>query len=208
MTIPQPPVRILVVDDHYVTRFGIRQLLAKHADMEVVGEAGDGASALSLYKTLKPDLVLMDIRMDGIDGVTATRMLTAADPDVRILILSSFDGESVVKQACQAGAAGFVLKESGGEEILTAIRSVANGQAHMPLRLWKHLNAGTEQTDLSSREVQVLKMIAAGHKTRDIASSLDLSQSTVKMYVSRIFTKLGVESRAQAIREAERRGLI
>lgn len=201
-------IRLLVVDDHYMTRFGIVRLLTEQSDMQVVAEAGDGATALRLYETHKPDLVLMDLKMDHVDGVAATRMLMAQHPEARVLVLSSFDTEQLVRQACQAGAAGFVLKESGAEEILAAIRAVSRGQAHMPLRLWRLIAGNTETEELSVREQQVLKRLAAGQKTRDVAQALDLSLGTVKMYISRTFTKLGVDNRSAAIAEARKRGLI
>lgn len=201
-------IRILAVDDHYVTRYGIRRLLSRQPDLCIVGEAGDGAAAVTLYQQLEPDLVLMDLKMEGVDGVSATRMLTARDPDARILILSSFDTAQLVRQACQAGAAGFVLKEAGSEEILAAIRAVAAGQANMPIRLWKHITGAAEREELSVREIQVLQMLEQGLKTHEVAKALDLSLGTVKMYVSRAFAKLGVGTRAEAVAEAHRRGLL
>lgn len=200
-------LRILIVDDHFVARFGLRGLLEAQPDLEVVAEAQDGSQALALYAEHRPDLVLMDSRMPGMDGAAATQAIRAAHPDARVLVLSSFDTEADVRRALTAGAAGYVMKEAEPAELLGALRAVAAGRTHVPESIARTL-AQAEPARLSDREIKMLELIALGLSNREIAGHVGLTAGSVRIYASQLFEKLGVKSRGEAVAVALQRGLI
>jgi len=216
-------IRVLLVDDQSLLRMGFRLILEAEPDMEVVGEAGDGAAGAGMASALHPDVVLMDVRMPGTDGITATRSVTAADPAARVLILTTFDLDEYVFAGLKAGASGFLLKDEPPAELLTAIRTVAGGDAVLAPTATRRLidrfvpllpGPGRQQDrdallgKLTDREQAVFIQLAAGRSNREIAAGLHLSEGTVKVHVGRILAKLGLRDRVQAVILAYESGLI
>lgn len=202
------PTRILVVDDHHVVRSGLVASLGLEDDLKVVGEAESGAQALALFAQCAPDVVLMDLRMRGGSGIEATAALRALAPGARVLMYTTFDGEEDVYRAVQAGARGYLLKSAPREELLAAIRTVAAGERYLPPELAQRLAGRVAGSDISEREVEVLRLISAGKSNKEIGAALHIAEDTVKRHVSNILTKLGVSDRAQAATEAIRRGFL
>ena len=206
-------LRAVLVDDHPVFRQGLRVLL-EDLGVVVEGEAADGEAAVEAVQRLRPDVVLMDVQMPGVNGVEATRRLVAADPDVRILVLTMVDDDEAVFAALQAGALGYVLKGAGQDEIARALRGVAAGEAvygpQIARRMRAFFSGGTAVKpfpELADREREVLRLMASGLPNAAIAGRLYLSEKTVRNYVSTIFTKLGVPDRSAAILKARDAGL-
>jgi two-component system response regulator DevR len=209
--------RLLLVDDHEVFRIGLRTVLEFEPDLKVVGEAGDATSGVQAAESLRPDVVLMDVRLGGIDGVQACREIRSHFPDVRVLMLTSFADEDVVMSSIMAGAAGFVTKNVGRAELLKAIRSVAAGESLLDPAVTKKVldrlvsltqrNREREVDQLSEREREVLALVAQGYTNREIAETLVLSEHTARNHVSRIFEKLGLSRRSEAAAYAARMGL-
>jgi len=215
------PIRILIVDDQRILREGLRTLLGLESDFAVVAEAEDGQAALEQYAAHRPDVVLMDIRMPRLDGVEATRRLRERWPDARVIILTTFDDDAYVFDGLRAGALGYLLKDVSGHELADAIRKVAGGGALIEpsvarkvlaefARLAEPARPANEQLPepLSERELEILRLLAAGANNRQIASQLFLAEGTVKNYVSTILDKLGVEERTQAALRARELGLL
>ncbi|WP_268255960.1 response regulator transcription factor [Streptomyces mashuensis] len=215
-------VRVLIADDQPMVRMGLALILRTAAGIEVVGEAGDGAAAVRLAGDLRPDVVLMDIRMPVMDGVEATRRLAAEQPGCRVLALSTFDMDEYVVDALRAGACGFLPKDVTAEHLTAAVRTVAEGEAVVAPRLLTRLiatfvgapPAATPQPapsvlqDLTPREVEVLRLLAGGLDNTEIAQTLLISVSTVKKHVANLFAKLEVRDRAQAVIAAYESGLV
>jgi DNA-binding NarL/FixJ family response regulator len=216
-------IRVLLADDQALLRMGFRLILDSEADIEVVGEAGDGATAIGMARTLRPDVVLMDVRMPGTNGIQATAAVTAAFPATRVLILTTYDLDEYVLAGLKAGASGFLLKDAPPEELLTAIRTVAGGDAVLaPTATRRLINqfvpliSSPARHDvrqellakLTDRERAVLTLIAAGRSNREIAAELHLSEGTVKVHVGRILAKLDLRDRVQAVILAYESGLI
>ena len=212
-------LRVLLVDDHPVVRLGLRALLDSEPDMEVVGEAGNGAEAVSRTHELKPDIVIMDISMPEMDGLEATRRIRALDPDTHVLILTVHAQERYLFPVLKAGAAGYVLKSTVDTELVNAIRVVAQGGAFLypsatRMVLEDYLNrlqqgeAGDAYEQLSDREREVLKLIALGYTAGEIAEKLVLSPKSVETYRTRIMQKLNLHSRSALVQYALARGLL
>lgn len=215
------PIRILIVDDQRILREGLRTLLSLEGDLEVVAEAEDGQAALEQYAALRPDVVLMDIRMPRLDGVEATRRLLQRWPDARVIILTTFDDDQYVFEGLRAGALGYLLKDLSGEELARAIRTVAHGGALIEPSIARKVfaefarlapaardvNEGLPEP-LSEREIEVLKLIAAGLSNREIAQRLFLAEGTVKNYVTNVLGKIGAHDRTQAALRGRELGLI
>ena len=209
-------IRVLIADDHPVFRFGLRSLIASIPEMEVVGEATSGESAIDEATHLKPDIILMDINMPGLNGIEATRRILATNPKIGILVITMFDDDSVF-DAMQAGARGYILKGVDPEETVRAIHSVAKGEAIFSPKVAERLinyfstkkTSTTSDTfpELTEREREVLELIAQGLTNTAIAELLVLSSKTVRNHVSNIFNKLQVSDRAQAIIRAREAGL-
>ncbi len=215
------PTRILLVDDQKLMREGLRVLLELEPGLDVVGEAGDGEAALEAYAACQPDVVLMDIRMPGVDGVEATWRLRERWPQARVIILTTFDDDEYVFEGLRAGALGYLLKDVSGQELAEAIRTVAAGGALVEpsvarkvLAEFARLAPPARPLDealpepLSEREREVLRLLALGLSNREIAERLSLAEGTVKNYVTRILQKLGVRDRTQAAVRARERGLV
>jgi len=205
------PIRVLIVDDHPVVRDGLRGILTSDPEFEVVGEAADGAEALAGARAAKPDVILMDLRMPGVGGVAAIRSLAEADIPARVLVLTTYDSDSDVVPALEAGATGYLLKDAPRDELVRAIRSAARGEAvlapSVASRLVSQLRA-PEQATLSDRELEVLRLVAQGETNRGVAARLFISEATVKTHLLHIYTKLDVNDRAAAVGAAYERGLI
>lgn len=205
-------IRILLADDHAVLRAGLRALLERQPDLEVVGEAGSGAQTLTLAADLQPDLVLLDLSMPETDGLTALPRLREAAPNSRVLILTMHDDASYVQQALNAGAAGYVLKQVVDTELLLAIRAVLRGETYVHSAMMQKLLSAITQpptpdhsdpwTNLSEREYDVLKRVALGYTNSEIADELFLSAKTVETYRARGMEKLDVQTRAQLVKSA------
>ncbi len=208
-------VRVLICDDHAIVRKGIRALLATRPGIEVVGEAGDGAQAITQAAELRPDVVLMDIVMPELDGIEATRRITAQQPDAHILVLTSFAADDKVFPAIKAGALGYLLKGSGPDELVRAIHQVAAGEPSLEpsiarkvlLELHRPPKAPPTADPLTEREVEVLRLIAQGLSNREIADQLVIAERTVCTHVSSILGKLHLASRTQAALFALKEGL-
>ncbi len=204
-------IRLVIVDDHPVVRDGLRGMLESQPDFEVVGEASDGEAAVRITETLKPEIVLMDLRMPEMDGVTALREIKASNPQVQVLVLTTYDSDADILPAIEAGASGYLLKDSSREELYTAIRATARGETVLApavaARLVGRMRAPAEE-QLSSRELEVLQLVAEGDSNSEIASRLHISQATVKSHLIHIFGKLGVSDRTAPVMVALRRGIL
>lgn len=204
----KPPVRILVADDHFVVRMGLTALVETEPDLQVVGEAADGTQAVELFKKLKPDLVMMDLRMPVKDGISATHEIHAQFPEARILMLTTFDGDEDIHRALMAGACGYLLKDSTRDSLIPALRAVAAGQRWIPQEVAKRLATRKMFTDLTPREVEVLQQLAKGLANKEIADVFGISEHTVKDHLKSILGKLRVADRTEAVTAAIQRGII
>ncbi|GIG61030.1 DNA-binding response regulator [Longispora fulva] len=217
----QLPVRVLLVDDQPLLRTGFRMVLGAESDLDIVGEAGDGAEAVDLARRLLPDVVLMDIRMPRMDGVAATKAIVDARLPVRVLILTTFDLDEYVVSALRAGASGFLAKDVPAEDLVSAIRTVAAGEAVVAPRLLRRLldqvvehlpdpnmNPTKALSALTEREREVLGLMARGLSNAEIAKELSVSETTVKTHVGHVLTKLNLRDRVQAVVLAYESGLI
>lgn len=208
------PIRVLIVDDHEIVREGLQILLSEESGVEVVGTAKDGGEALSLIKKHKPDVVLMDIAMPGMDGIETTKRVVADFPSTRVLILTSYSDDLRVRDAIQAGATGYLLKDVLKADLLNAIRSAAEGKPALHPDAQQYLMRQMTGADsrphsrLTAREFDILKLIASGRSNKEIALALNLTEGTVKGYVSAVFDKLGVADRTQAALYAVEHGLV
>ncbi|CAO1649640.1 response regulator transcription factor [Salinibacterium sp. NG22] len=204
-------IRVVVADDHPIVRSGIVGLLGSADDIEVVGEASDGTEAVALATQLSPDVVLMDLRMPGLGGAEATAQLVAARPDVRVLILTTYESDENILTAIEAGASGYLLKAAPQEEILAGLRSVARGEVALAPSIAALLvNRMREpaKVTLSDRETQVLALVAEGNSNRKIAAALFVSEATVKTHLIHVFEKLDVKDRTRAVTKAMELGLL
>jgi DNA-binding NarL/FixJ family response regulator len=205
------PIRLLIADDHPVVRDGLSGMFAPDPDFEVIGEASDGAEAVRLAQAFKPDVILMDLRMPGMDGVAAITELARLSIPVRVLVLTTYDTDSYVLPAIEAGATGYLLKDAPRAELLRAVRAAADGQGvlspSVATRLMSRVRTPAPEL-LSQRELEVLELVAAGTTNRDAAVRLFISEATVKTHLLHIYAKLGVTDRAAAVAEAYNRGLL
>ena len=220
MTAPVPSVRIVVADDHEVVRAGFAALLDTQPDFTVLGTASDGAEAVQISRELRPDVILMDVRMPGTDGIEATRQLVGGAGGPRVIILTTFDLDEYVYDALRAGASGFLLKDVTAERLFDAVRVVAGGQALLAPTVTRRLISefarlrpaaparSAAVAELTARETEVLRLLAEGLSNTEIAGRLVITEETVKTHVSRVLHKLALRDRAQAVVIAYESGLV
>ena len=209
-------IRVMITDDHPVVREGLSAMLSREKDIEVVGEAVNGNEAIEKARDLKPDIVLMDLRMPEVDGVEAMRRIRAENSDIKFIVLTTYDNDEYIFQGIEAGARAYLLKDSPREEMFKAIRVVSEGGsliepavAGRVLDRFASLSRQVQMPEaLSEREVEVLKLIAQGTSNKIIATSLNISESTVKTHIQSIFNKLEVNDRTEAVTEAIKKGII
>jgi len=201
-------IRIMMVDDHLVVRMGLRSMIDTQEDMVVVGEAANGRETLEVFRKVSPDIVLMDLRMPNLGGVEATAAICRQFSGARVIVLTTYDGDENIYRALQAGARAYLLKDIPREEFLGAIRAVHAGQYCIPPGVAARLAQRVPSTELSTREVEVLRLIVEGLSNKEIASSLSISESTVKNHVNSILGKLKAKDRTQAATTALRRGIV
>ena len=205
------PIRILVCDDHPVVRAGLAGMLAGQGDFEVVGEAADGDTAVTLHRSLSPDVTLMDLQMPRLNGVEAIEAIRARQPSARILVLTTYDTDADVLRAIEAGATGYLLKDTPREDLFRAIRVVARGESVLAptvaTRLMTRVRVPS-QDSLSPRELEVLRLVAKGKANKEIGTALHISTATVKTHLIHIYAKLGVVDRTSAVTTALAKGII
>ncbi len=201
-------IRVLLIDDHPILRQGVASLLTQRPGLVVVAEGDDGAQALDLYRRHRPDVVLMDVRMPGVDGVAALKALRAEFPGARVLLFTSFDTDEDVYAGMQAGALGYLLKTAPPAELVEALRSVHAGRRHVPPAIGARLADRVMTGDLTEREIEVLREVARGRNNQEIARALFISEGTVKFHVNRILAKMGCQDRTQALIAGVKRGLV
>ena len=205
-------IRILIVDDHSVVREGLRIFLGRDSELEIVDEAADGAEAIEKARRLRPDVVLMDLLIPVIDGISATSIIRRESPETRVIALTSVLDSALVTGSIRAGAVGYLLKDAEANELRTVIKAVAAGQVQLSPQvssyLLRELQEPVKPTTLTDREAQVLSLLAQGKSNKEIASYLQIAEDTVKSHIRHILTKLGVQSRTQAVILAIRQGLV
>jgi DNA-binding NarL/FixJ family response regulator len=208
------PIRILLVDDHRMFRAGLHALLDGEPDLLIVGEAGNGADAVRLVAELRPDVILMDLRLTGdrggLDGIEATRQIVATTPGTAVVVLTSYGTQADVVRAMAAGARGYVLKAGEPEELFEAVRTAARGDLGLSPQATARIVGHLTDPDpiLTGREVEVIRLVAQGLSNRAIATALFLTEATVKTHLIRLYRKLGADNRTSAVSEAVRRGLV
>ena len=205
------PVRLLIADDHPIVRAGFEGMLAESTDLKVVGEAENGEEAVRLAERLRPDVVLMDLRMPVVDGVEATSLIKEESPHVNVLVLTTYDSDADILRAIEAGATGYLLKDTPREELFRAIRAAARGEPvlapSVTARLMQRAQTPTNSA-LSGREIEVLELVARGGSNKELARELHLSEATVKSHLIHIFEKLGVTDRTAAVTVAIEKGIL
>lgn len=201
-------ITLLLIDDHFVVRSGIVASLELEDDLKVVGQADRGEDALALFAKLKPQVILMDLQLPGISGIEATAALLREHPQARVLIFSTFARDDEILSALRAGALGYLQKSSSRDDLLQAIRTVAEGGQSLPPEIAQRLKERQLEPEITPREREILALITRGNANKEIAANLGISEDTVKQHVSRILAKLKVNDRAQATAEAIRRGLV
>jgi len=203
-----PPIRVLAADDHAVVRAGIAAMIANEPDIALVGEATNGRDAVERYAALRPDVVLMDLRMPELDGVAALERIRRDDPHARVIALTTYEGDVDIHRALSAGAAGYLLKGGSAAELMAAIRAVAAGQRALPAAVAQALAEFTPRVDLTAREVEVLRLVAKGLQNSQVARVLGLTAGTVKVHLQHVYRKLGTEDRTEAVTVALQRGYL
>jgi len=198
----------MLVDDHHIVRAGLAALLNRQEDIKVVAEAEDGAAAVTLYRTVKPDVVLMDARMPGMSGAEATAAIREKFPAARIIMLTTYDGAEDIHRALEAGARGYLLKKMRGPEVLRAIREVFAGQRFIPQAVGSRMAERVPGSQLTRREIEVLRLLAKGLSNKEIAVKLDFTEHAAKSHLKNILGKLGVEDRTKAVVTALQRGIV
>jgi two-component system NarL family response regulator len=201
-------LKIMLVDDHYLVRMGLRSIIALESDMTVVAEASTGEQARTLYRQFRPDVTLMDLRLPGMNGSETVHEIRMEFPDARIMMISTYVGDEEIYGALQAGAMAYLAKTVQREELTSAIRKVAAGQRHIPPDIAARLADRVSRSQLSSRELEVLRLLVSGRRNREIAGALVISEGTVKLHVSSILGKLGAADRTEAVTVALQRGIV
>jgi two-component system NarL family response regulator len=201
-------LKIMIVDDHYLVRVGLASIIALEPDMTVCAEASSGEQAQVLFRTHDPDVTLMDLRLPGMNGVETTKAIRREFPDARILMLSTYVTDEEIYGALQSGAMAYLVKSVQREELIRAIRKAAVGQRHIPPEVAARLADRVARSELSMRELEVLRLLVGGRRNREIAGALDITEGTVKLHVSSILGKLGVSDRTEAVTVALQRGIV
>jgi DNA-binding NarL/FixJ family response regulator len=201
-------ITVMVVDDHPVVRHGIASLLESEEDIEVVAQARSGEEAVRLHAEHGPAVTIMDLRLPGMSGVDAIRRIRAASPDALVVVLTTYDGDEDIHQALEAGARAYLLKDSFTEEVVETVRAVHGGARRVPEAIARRLAERPPLSDLSPRELEVLRLVARGMTNKDIADELGIAEGTVKIHVTRLLGKLGVDDRTAAVMIALQRGII
>jgi two-component system NarL family response regulator len=201
-------IRVLVIEDHPVVRQGLVALLSNASDIEVVGSAADGLEGIQVFRSVRPDVTLIDLQMPRLGGVEAIQRMRNEWPDARFIVLTTFDGDEDIYRAMQAGAKAYLLKGMEVEELLAAIRTVHAGRASVPSSIAEKLAQRVGSQDLTAREVEVLERIVAGRANKEIANDLNISEATVKSHVNSLLGKLGVDDRTHAAVVALQRGIV
>ncbi len=202
------PIRILLVDDHTILRQGLAMIIKYAPDMTVIAQANDGRQAIDLFQEHQPDVTLMDLRMPQMEGVEAISAIRAEFKQARIMVLTTYDADEDIYRGLQAGAQGYLLKDTEADELLNAIRTVHNGEKYISSKVGLKLVERLSNPELSEREFEVLRLMAEGMNNLGIATALIIGESTVKTHVNRILGKLGVSDRTQAVIVAAKRGII
>jgi len=202
------PIRVLVADDHLILRLGLVTLVNGETDMTVIGEASSGQQVIEFFRQHRPDVTLMDLRMPGINGVEAIAAICAEDPDAKVIVLTIHKGDEAVYQALRAGARGYLLKDIATDDILAAIRSVYEGRRCIPPQIAARMAERIRHSDLTPREIDVLKLIAKGFSNKQIGDRLGIAEATVKNHVVSLLGKLGVQDRTHAVTLALERNII
>lgn len=208
LAFPPPPIRVLIADDNAIARAGIKALLGTRPQLLVVGEAADGVAAVEKYRTLLPDLLLLDMRMPRLDGAAVAGAVLREFPRARVLVLSHYDGEDSLLMALRAGVHGYVTKEADGDELVRAISAVVSGQRYLPPAVAERVGKGMTLASLTLRERQVLQALFAGFTNRQIGAELGVTERTAGFHISGLLAKLGAKTRAEAVAVALSRGLI
>jgi two-component system, NarL family, response regulator len=200
--------RVLVVDDHSLLRTGVANIINQEADLEVVAEAADGRDGVEAFRALRPDVTLMDLRMPEMEGVEAVRRIRELDPQARVIVLTTYDADEDIARALQAGAKAYILKDIAAAALIACIRDVLAGKTYLAPTAAAKLAERVTQVQLTPRELAALRLLANGESNKEIATSLGISERTVKTHLAHLFEKLGVTSRTEAVRVATRRGLV
>ena len=199
---------ILLVEDQYFARLALHTVVDSREDMKIVAETASGAEALALYRKHRPDLVIMDLRLPGMSGFDAIREIRTEDPAARIVVLSNYDGSEDVHRAMDAGAMAYLTKDAGADDLIEAILTVRKGRRYLPQALRGMLENRVSADQLTARELEVLELLTGGMSNRDIGDRLGIAEKTVRIHMTHIFDKLGVEDRTQAVLAAIQRGLV
>ena len=201
-------LKIMLVDDHYLVRMGLASIIALEPDMTVCAEASTGEQALALFRRHRPDVTLLDLRLPGMNGAETVQAIRSEFPDARLVMISTYVCDEEIYGALQAGAMAYLVKSVQREELIRAVRKAAAGQRHIPAEVASRLADRVTRSQLSSRELEVLRLLVAGRRNREIAGTLDITEGTVKLHVSSILGKLGVTDRTEAVTRALQRGIV
>jgi DNA-binding NarL/FixJ family response regulator len=201
-------LKVMLVDDHYLVRMGLTSVINLEPDMTVCAEASTGEQAISMYRAQRPDVLLMDLRLPGISGVVATQRIRMEFPEAKVIIVSTYVSDEDIYAALQAGAMAYLMKSVGRDELAQAIRKAVAGRRHIPSDVAARLADRMSRVNLSTRELDVLRLLVGGKRNREIASSLDITEGTVKLHVSSILGKLGAVDRTEAVTVALQRGIV